>query len=294
MILAPMNNISSPAPSNSGVQNSISLNSANVSSRDLASVSQFPTVNVSLSSSNAVAASSSAGIPPIYSKPKVAAINQAQVSPSRSNASSDGLAENSILSGTKASDEAKNEESSSKKAETDEKSVSNESSDFKLSEDELKMIEELKARDREVKAHEQAHKAVGGQYTGAISYNYQSGPDGKRYAVGGEVPIDVSPISGDPQATITKMTIVRAAATAPAEPSAQDLSVAAQASMLLAEAQAELTKVKSEDLKKEDSSSRDDELSENQRSSVAEKGINSFISVSNTDVSNENFIDAVV
>lgn len=294
MILAPTNNMLNLAPNNLGSQASNTLISSNVSSRDLAVSSQLPSINVSLSASNGLAASAAAGIPPIYSKPTIAAINSTQVSPSRSNASSDGLSENAILSGSKASEEAKSEESTDKQSASSETSKSDVSSDIKLSEDELKMIEELKSRDREVKAHEQAHKAVGGQYTGAISYNYQSGPDGKRYAVGGEVPIDVSPVSGDPQATITKMTIVRAAATAPAEPSAQDLAVAAQASMLLSEAQAELAKSKSEELTNKDLSNQEAEEPENISSSGAEKSIDSFISVSNADVSNENIIDAIV
>lgn len=37
----------------------------------------------------------------------------------------------------------------------------------------LEQLTELKARDREVRAHEAAHQAVGGQYAGAISYVYQ-------------------------------------------------------------------------------------------------------------------------
>ena len=53
------------------------------------------------------------------------------------------------------------------------------------------------------------------------------GPDGNRYAIGGEVSIDVAPVDGDPEATIAKMEIVKAAALAPAEPSAQDRKVAA-------------------------------------------------------------------
>jgi hypothetical protein len=113
-------------------------------------------------------------------------------------------------------------------------------SSAELSEGEREQVEALKLRDREVRAHEQAHKSVGGQYAGSISLSYQSGPDGQRYAVGGEVPIDVSPIQGDPQATIAKMNIVKAAATAPAEPSSQDAQVAAQASRLISDAQSEL------------------------------------------------------
>lgn len=106
---------------------------------------------------------------------------------------------------------------------------------------EQKRIAELKARDREVKIHEQAHAAIGGQYASAPSYEYETGPDGQQYAVGGEVRIDISEIPNDPRATIQKMQQVKAAALAPAEPSGADRSVAAQASRTLMEAQAELT-----------------------------------------------------
>jgi len=101
-------------------------------------------------------------------------------------------------------------------------------------------IKELKARDTEVRIHEQAHASVGGQYAGFPSYEYQRGPDGTNYAVGGEVQIDVAEIEGDPQATIEKMQTVRAAALAPAEPSGADRAIAADATQKLAAAQAEL------------------------------------------------------
>ena len=105
---------------------------------------------------------------------------------------------------------------------------------------EQREIQELKSRDMEVKAHEQAHAAIGGQYAGAPSYTYQRGPDGQQYAVGGEVPIDISPIAGDPQATIQKMQQVRSAALAPAEPSGADRRIAAEAMQRQMAAQAEL------------------------------------------------------
>lgn len=110
-----------------------------------------------------------------------------------------------------------------------------------LDPDQLKQLADLKARDREVRAHEAAHQAVGGQYAGAISYVYERGPDGAQYAVGGEVSIDTAPVDGDPQATIEKMRTVRAAALAPAEPSPQDRAVAAQAMQLMLQAQSELS-----------------------------------------------------
>jgi hypothetical protein len=118
--------------------------------------------------------------------------------------------------------------------------TANQTGSNNLTEQELQIIEKMKARDREVRAHEQAHKSVGGQYAGAISFSYQSGPDGRRYAVGGEVPIDVSPIPGNPEATIAKMAIVKAAATAPAQPSTQDIMVASEAGRIMLEAQNDL------------------------------------------------------
>ncbi|MCK8128440.1 catalase [Pseudoalteromonas sp. S1610] len=114
-------------------------------------------------------------------------------------------------------------------------------------EQDLQQIKELKARDTEVRTHEQAHAAVGGQYAGSPSYEYQRGPDGTNYAVGGEVPIDVGVINGDPQATIDKMQTVRAAALAPAEPSGADRAIAADATQKIAAAQAELASADDED-----------------------------------------------
>jgi len=117
------------------------------------------------------------------------------------------------------------------------------SSDSELSDDEQRQVEELQQRDREVRQHEQAHMAAaGGNARGGPSYEYQTGPDGKRYAVGGEVSIDTSKVSGDPQATIRKAQIVYRAALAPAEPSSQDRSIAAQAKSMEMEARQELAK----------------------------------------------------
>lgn len=100
-------------------------------------------------------------------------------------------------------------------------------------------LESLKHRDQEVRTHEQAHASIGGQYAGSPQYEYQQGPDGVRYAVDGEVSIDVSQES-TPEQTVRKMQQVRAAALAPAEPSAQDLQVAAEAARLAFEARADI------------------------------------------------------
>lgn len=98
----------------------------------------------------------------------------------------------------------------------------------------------LARTDQEVRTHEQAHAAVGGAYAGSPSYTYTRGPDGKRYAVAGEVSIDTGSVPGDPEATLRKMQVVIRAALAPAEPSAQDRQVASQAQIKLAEARVEL------------------------------------------------------
>lgn len=119
-----------------------------------------------------------------------------------------------------------------------------------LSQKEQKEVQKLKQRDQEVKAHEQAHKAAGGQYAGSASFEYTRGPDGKRYAVGGEVQIDVSEIAGDPAATKAKMQQVQRAALAPAQPSSQDRSVAAKASKKAARATQELMEQRAEELAK--------------------------------------------
>ena len=105
---------------------------------------------------------------------------------------------------------------------------------------EATQIRELAARDREVRAHEAAHAAVGGAHAGSPVYETQRGPNGVNYAVGGQVSIDVAPVAGDPEATVEKMRTVRRAALAPANPSPQDRAVAAQASRTQLEAQQEL------------------------------------------------------
>ncbi|WP_428847952.1 putative metalloprotease CJM1_0395 family protein [Shewanella saliphila] len=101
---------------------------------------------------------------------------------------------------------------------------------------EAAQIAELAKRDVEVKTHEQAHAAVGGSLAQSPSYEYEKGPDGRRYAVDGEVSIDVSTVAGDPQATLTKMQKVYAAAMAPVQPSMADIRVAAQALQNISEA----------------------------------------------------------
>lgn len=109
-------------------------------------------------------------------------------------------------------------------------------------------IEELEARDREVREHEQAHAAAGGEHAGSPQYEFETGPNGQQYAVGGEVSIDISAESS-PEETLRKMQQVRAAALAPAEPSPQDLRVATEATQKSVEARAELAEERAEEAK---------------------------------------------
>jgi hypothetical protein len=134
---------------------------------------------------------------------------------------------------------------------------------------EIELIRELASRDREVRAHEQAHQASGGEYAGAAVFSYRRGPDGKQYAVGGEVSIDISRESS-PADTIDKAERVRRAALAPAEPSAQDRRVAALASQLVLEAQAALrTEERQKTEKTEEESAEQDELQVEEKAKVA-------------------------
>ena len=134
---------------------------------------------------------------------------------------------------------------------TDERSIQGNQEDSGLSDGELKEVAELKSRDREVRAHEMAHVAAGGSLVRkGASFEYELGPDGVRYAVGGEVSIDTSPVQDDPAATIRKMQQVKRAALAPAQPSSQDLSVAASAGQKEAAARQDLNQKTAEEVLK--------------------------------------------
>ncbi|MBK8186969.1 MAG: catalase [Cellvibrio sp.] len=137
---------------------------------------------------------------------------------------------------------------SAKKPPVDENQQRKQKAQKQQQEAEQKVIEQLSSRDREVRAHEQAHAAVGGQYASSPTYTYQRGPDGVSYAVGGEVQIDTSPIPGDPEATLRKAEQIARAASAPAEPSGQDRAVAAQAAKMAQQARVEISQKVSERL----------------------------------------------
>ncbi len=106
---------------------------------------------------------------------------------------------------------------------------------------EAEKIRELQQRDREVRVHEQAHAAVGGAYSGQPTFTLERGPDGRSYAVSGEVSIDTTPVANDPEATLQKAETIYRAAMAPTEPSSADRAIAAKAGKMAAEARREIS-----------------------------------------------------
>jgi len=110
-----------------------------------------------------------------------------------------------------------------------------------LSPEAQRLVAALKATDARVRAHEAAHlAAAGGLARGGARFSYRQGPDGKSYAVGGEVSLDTGAVSGNPQATLAKARQIQQAALAPSDPSPQDRAVAAAAAAMAAAARAEL------------------------------------------------------
>ena len=112
-----------------------------------------------------------------------------------------------------------------------------------LSREEQRIVSELQAADTNVRAHEAAHMAAGGGLTSPASYTYERGPDNKMYAVAGEVGISTSE-GNTPQESLNKAQTIRRAALAPADPSPQDLKVAAQAASMEMSARAQIMQEK--------------------------------------------------
>ena len=99
-----------------------------------------------------------------------------------------------------------------------------------LTRGEQETVKQLQEIDRDVRQHEAAHQAAGGAYAGAATFGYVKGPDGKSYAVSGQVPIN-TPATSDPEEAASIAARVLSAATAPGGGlSGQDVAVAARAS----------------------------------------------------------------
>ncbi|MCI6178335.1 MAG: hypothetical protein MR658_05865 [Campylobacter sp.] len=142
---------------------------------------------------------------------------------------------NSVASGDKTSSTENNTQNNDKNA--GQKNIG------ELSLEEQRIVSELQAADTNVRAHEAAHMAAGGGLTSPASYTYERGPDNKMYAVAGEVGISTSE-GNTPQESLNKAQTIRRAALAPADPSPQDLKVAAQAASMEMSARAEIMQEK--------------------------------------------------
>ncbi len=146
---------------------------------------------------------------------------------------------------------------------------------------ELRLVQELKSRDQAVRAHELTHLSDAGQYArGGAQFDYKVGPDGNRYAVGGEVSIDSSRES-DPQRTLEKAETIRQAALAPADPSSQDRRVAMQATAMAAQARVEIAREQSQG----------EAEAGNQQPSSTARGISRLITVQSADQPDPVLID---
>lgn len=102
--------------------------------------------------------------------------------------------------------------------------------------DDQALLQRLQDRDAKVRAHELAHvMAAGGQAQGLPQYTYQTGPDGRSYAVGGAVNISISS-SGDAEGDARQAETARRAALATGETSTRDALTANQAGDMAARA----------------------------------------------------------
>jgi len=157
-----------------------------------------------------------------------------------------------------------------------------------LEREKQKIISDLSQRDTEVRAHEEAHANVGGQYASAPKYDLTEGPDGKQYATGGHVNIDVSP-EKEPEDTVVKMDIVERAALAPAQPSPQDFKVADEARATGNEAQIEVQVNRAEELKKSQETEETDAVSaEDNEASTAVDGDSNVVDINSASSTQDN------
>ncbi len=121
-----------------------------------------------------------------------------------------------------------------------------ETSRNQLTREQQRIVRELQAIDRKVREHEAAHLQAGrGVVTSGANFSYVYGPDGRQYAVSGEVGIDTSP-ERKPEANIDKGERIQAAALAPRDPSQQDYRVAAVGVQLEAQGRTDLARQQAE------------------------------------------------
>ncbi len=76
--------------------------------------------------------------------------------------------------------------------------------------EEQKEIEKIRKNSRNVKRRELVYRAVVGNHVrGAVSFQYETGPDGMKYATAGHTAIDTRPIINNPEASIRKAQAIK-------------------------------------------------------------------------------------
>ena len=186
-------------------------------------------------------------------------------------------ADNSVSSADKTSNAENNTQNNDKNA--GQKNIG------ELSLEEQRIVTELQAADTNVRAHEAAHMAAGGGLTSPASYTYERGPDNKMYAVAGEVGISTGE-GNTPQESLNKAQTIRRAALAPADPSPQDLKVAAQAASMEMSARAQIMQEKMAQNSKNTNNSN--ETSGDAVNSVENSNVNSAGNSTRNSVGNSN------
>lgn len=96
---------------------------------------------------------------------------------------------------------------------------------------------ELSAEPR--RADERAQRAALAGYGNSVQLRYEVGPDGRHYLFEPGIPFDVTPVPGDPAATLRKMEAIRRA-TSSGSPSASARDAASEAAQLALRARAQL------------------------------------------------------
>lgn len=139
-----------------------------------------------------------------------------------------------------------------------------------LTQQEQREVSELKMTDAQVRNHEHAHKAAAaGLHTSGPNYEYETGPDGRKYAVAGDVNVSYSH-SSDPEVNLRNAQQLKASALAPADPSSQDRKVAAQAEMEIAQARQEILEEQNQARDEEENSSNINNVSSSEPENASE------------------------
>ena len=114
-----------------------------------------------------------------------------------------------------------------------------------FSTEEQQELRDLERRDLQVRTRDMAFIAAAGGAAGSYSLQYETGPDGRRYAVGADIKLDTSE-GATPEQTLAKARALRAATMGARADSSNDASAAAKAVRMEAEARAEIARERGE------------------------------------------------